>query len=132
MNYSQRIVNVRSLILIFCLALSIAFSSALANAQSTSSGAGTTAKPTDPTSPTATAPAPPPTSGSMAAPATTTKPSGAPSAQEIAAAKSSGKVWVNTETGVYHKSGRWYGKTKTGKFMTESEAKVAGYKEAHR
>jgi hypothetical protein len=52
------------------------------------------------------------------------------SSQEIADAKSSGKVWVNTSTGVYHKSGRWYGKTKEGKFMTESEAKSAGYKAA--
>ena len=47
---------------------------------------------------------------------------------EIAAAKASGKVWVNTDSGVYHKSGRWYGKTKAGKFMTEREAKAAGYK----
>ena len=47
---------------------------------------------------------------------------------EIAAAKSSGKVWVNTETGVYHKGGRWYGATKQGKFMTESDAVKAGYR----
>jgi hypothetical protein len=51
---------------------------------------------------------------------------------EIAAAQSSGKVWVNTESGVYHKSGRWYGKTKQGKFMTEAEAKSAGYKAAEK
>jgi hypothetical protein len=57
---------------------------------------------------------------------------GAASSSEIAAAKASGKVWVNTESGVYHKGGRWYGKTKAGKFMTESEAKAAGYKAAHR
>jgi len=63
--------------------------------------------------------------------AITTK-SGAPTAQDIAAAKASGKVWVNTETGVYHKGGRWYGKTKKGKFMTEAEAKAAGYKGAKR
>jgi hypothetical protein len=37
---------------------------------------------------------------------------------------------VNTESGVYHKEGRWYGKTKAGKFMTESEAQAAGFKEA--
>jgi len=46
---------------------------------------------------------------------------------EIAAAKASGKVWVNTETGVYHKSGQWYGATKQGKFMTEQEAIKSGY-----
>jgi hypothetical protein len=56
--------------------------------------------------------------------------SGAPSAADIAAAKVAGKVWVNLDTGVYHKSGRWYGKTKNGKFMTEAEAKTAGYKPA--
>lgn len=49
------------------------------------------------------------------------------SASDIAAAQGAGKVWVNTETGVYHKSGRWYGKTKQGKFMSEDEAKKAGY-----
>jgi hypothetical protein len=47
---------------------------------------------------------------------------------EIASAKSSGKVWVNLDSKVYHKGGRWYGKTKSGKFMTEDEAKAAGYK----
>ena len=46
---------------------------------------------------------------------------------DIAAAKSAGKVWVNTDSKVYHKGGRWYGKTKQGKFMTEAEAKAAGY-----
>jgi hypothetical protein len=49
---------------------------------------------------------------------------------DIASAKSTGKVWVNTDTGVYHKSGRWYGKTKQGKFMSEDDAKKAGYHEA--
>ena len=47
---------------------------------------------------------------------------------QIASAKSSGMVWVNTDSGVYHKGGRWYGKTKTGKFMSEADAKAAGYK----
>ena len=47
---------------------------------------------------------------------------------QISAAKAGGMVWVNTDSGVYHKGGRWYGKTKTGKFMSESEAKAAGYK----
>jgi hypothetical protein len=56
----------------------------------------------------------------------------AASSPEIAAAQSSGKVWVNLDSGVYHKGGRWYGKTKSGKFMTESEAKAAGYKESQK
>jgi hypothetical protein len=47
---------------------------------------------------------------------------------EIAAAKASGKVWVNTQTGVYHKGGKWYGATKQGKFMTEDDAIKAGYR----
>jgi len=50
------------------------------------------------------------------------------SESEIAAAKASGKVWVNTATGVYHKEGQWYGATKHGKFMTENDAIKAGYK----
>jgi len=51
-------------------------------------------------------------------------------ASEIAAAKASGKVWVNTESGVYHKGGKWYGTTKQGKFMTEQDALKAGYRSA--
>jgi hypothetical protein len=51
---------------------------------------------------------------------------------EIAAAKASHKVWVNLDTGIYHKGGRWYGKTKNGKFMTVDDAKKAGYKPAKR
>jgi hypothetical protein len=37
-------------------------------------------------------------------------------------------VWVNLDSGIYHTGGRWYGTTKNGKFMTEAEAKQAGYK----
>jgi hypothetical protein len=42
-----------------------------------------------------------------------------------------GKVWVNTETHVYHKEGsRFYGTTKKGKYMTEAEAIKEGNKGA--
>jgi hypothetical protein len=57
-------------------------------------------------------------------------PTGAASDSEIGAAKSSGKVWVNLDSGIYHKGGQFYGKTKNGKFMTEADAKAAGYKES--
>ena len=40
-----------------------------------------------------------------------------------------GMVWVNLETKLYHhESSRWYGNTKSGKYMTEAEAEKAGYK----
>jgi len=58
--------------------------------------------------------------------------SGTPSASDIAAAKATGKVWVNLDTGIYHQGGRWYGKTKNGKFMSLDDAKKAGYKAAKR
>jgi hypothetical protein len=54
----------------------------------------------------------------------------APSDKEIADAKSKGMVWVNLSSGVYHKEGKFYGKTKKGKFMSEDDAKKAGYHEA--
>jgi len=54
----------------------------------------------------------------------------APSDKEIADAKAKGMVWVNLSSGVYHKEGKFYGKTKKGKFMTEDDAKKAGYHEA--
>jgi cytoskeletal protein RodZ len=39
-----------------------------------------------------------------------------------------GMVWVNTDSGIYHKPGtHWYGKTKKGKYMTEADAIKAGY-----
>ena len=54
----------------------------------------------------------------------------APTEKEVADAKAKGLVWVNLNSGVYHKGGDFYGKTKSGKFMTEDEAKKAGHREA--
>ena len=40
-------------------------------------------------------------------------------------------VWVNTSSGYYHQpASRHYGKTKHGKYMTESDAIRAGYRPA--
>src|SRR5499433_3076982 len=51
----------------------------------------------------------------------------APTDREIADAKAKGLVWVNTSSKVYHKDGKFYGKTKQGRFMTEADAQKAGY-----
>ena len=55
----------------------------------------------------------------------------APTEQEIADARAKGLVWVNTSAKLYHhQESKYYGKTKRGKFMTEDEAKAAGYTSA--
>jgi hypothetical protein len=83
--------------------------------------------------------APPPSGGTAPAPGGSSQSKGllgtlfgsgaSPGTQAPAA--SSGQVWVNLDSGVYHKSGsRWYGKTKHGKFMSEKEAVAAGYRPA--
>jgi hypothetical protein len=42
------------------------------------------------------------------------------------------KVWVNTQSGVYHCAGtRWYGKTKSGEYMTQKEALEKNYHADH-
>jgi hypothetical protein len=42
------------------------------------------------------------------------------------------KVWVNTHSGVYHCPGtRWYGRTKSGEYMTQGDAQQKGYRPAY-
>src|SRR4030095_12858738 len=69
-----------------------------------------------------------------APPAATPAPAGRTTeeaANPPAAGGGHGQVWVNTETGVYHREGsRFYGTTRKGKYMTEQDAKQAGYKPA--
>jgi len=51
--------------------------------------------------------------------------------QQTPSAKSKLMVWVNTDSGIYHKPGsRFYGKTKQGKYMSEADAIKAGYRAA--
>ena len=62
----------------------------------------------------------------------------APSARTTAPSASAapgggaGQVWVNHKSKVYHCSGdRWYGKTKDGEYMSESDASAKGYRPDH-
>ncbi len=74
-----------------------------------------------------------PQSNSSDKPQATATPATAPTPAkpQTPSAKTTGMVWVNTDTGVYHKEGsRWYGKTKHGKYMLETDAIKAGYKPA--
>jgi len=74
----------------------------------------------------AAAPATPASTLGRSAPASKTA-----TTQQPPPANSGGMVWVNTDSGVYHKPGmRWYGKTKQGKYMTEADAQKAGYRAA--
>jgi len=68
-------------------------------------------------------------SGTLGSTAPATKPTSAQ--QQTSPVNSGGMVWVNTDSGVYHKPGtHWYGKTKQGKYMTEADAQKAGYRAA--
>jgi hypothetical protein len=61
----------------------------------------------------------------------TAKSTGAAAGNPPAPGGGHGRVWVNTDSHVYHKEGsRFYGTTKKGKYMTEAEAVKEGNRAA--
>ena len=71
------------------------------------------------------------TSSSAKTPSSGAKKSSTPTdktgAPTTAAGGGDGKVWVNTKSKTYHCEGtKFYGKTKTGEYMTEADAKAKG------
>jgi hypothetical protein len=51
---------------------------------------------------------------------------------EVPSTNSASKVWVNVRSGVYHCPGtRYYGATKSGKYMTEKAARDSAYRPAY-
>jgi|SRR6267143_59950 len=81
-------------------------------------------------------------SASAAAPAVAATPATAPAAPAksaksttsgaAAASGGPGTVWVNKATKTYHCStDKWYGKTKNGEYLSETDAKTQGFHAAH-
>lgn len=69
--------------------------------------------------------------GSVAKPPRTeaARPSPTPTASAPAQGGGNGQVWVNLDSKIYHYQGdRFYGKTKSGKYMSEQDAVRAGYR----
>ena len=89
---------------------------------STAASTPTSAKTTAKEAP-APQPKPAPSSANQASPTPKTGPS--TTSQGTAGP---GTVWVNLDSGVYHyENSRYYGKTKSGKYMSEADAEKAGY-----
>jgi hypothetical protein len=77
------------------------------------------------------APAPAPAPATAPAPAAPVARASKP-AVEAAPGGGAGMVWVNTSSKVYHcPTDRWYGKTKAGAYMSESDALAKGNRADH-
>jgi hypothetical protein len=128
----KRNANTRALALLVaaaCVSTVLAFGGAARQAQPKQSGSSDKPQSGGTDAPASTKPAPAPTGSATSG--TATPPSVTPAKPQAPSANGAGVVWINTDTGVYHKQGtRWYGKTKHGKYMLETDAIKAGYKPA--
>ncbi len=85
------------------------------------------------TMPPAAMPASPAPAAAPAMPSRSTAPTAmAPESRTAAPGGGAGKVWVNTESKVYHcADDRYYGKTKQGEYMSEADAIAKGAHASH-
>jgi hypothetical protein len=98
-------------------------------AATTKPSAKVSAKETPPVSPSSAPPSQPPAAAPSQPPPP--PPSKATSSAAPQGTPGAGMVWVNLETGVYHyQNSRYYGKTKSGKYLSEADAVKAGYRPA--
>jgi len=71
------------------------------------------------------------TQASAPPPSSQTK-STTPAPSEEAQGNPDVRVWINTKSGVYHcPATHWYGATKAGEYMKQSEAQQKGYRPAY-
>jgi len=140
MKHSRDILHLALLSALFLFAGMLTLRAAAAQQPGDQSDSTTTKKPAEskqtpaPAAPAGAAATTAPAPATAARPVPTAKPAppSAPAAtQQSRPANSTGMVWVNTESAIYHKPGtRYFGKTKQGKYMSEADAIKAGNRAA--